>query len=169
MCMVILIAIISVAVIADIRYYKIPNICIILGMAAGMIESIRYGGAEELVQRLIQIMLLFILLYPFYLLGGIGAGDIKLWLVTGWYMKAEVWLYSILISLLIASVVALYKIIRYQENRKRFQYFFSFIRKAVMLGVIEKYPQHKIDKKSIIRLSIPIWCSVLLYYGGLYG
>ena len=37
-----------------------------------------------------------------------------------------------------------------------------------MTGVLEEYEVDKGNRKSVIRLSVPVLCSVLLWYGGQY-
>ena len=42
------------------------------------------------------------------------------------------------------------------------------LKKAIMTGVLDEYEVDKGNQKSVIRLSVPVLCSALLWYGGQY-
>ena len=66
----ILIGVLSVAVFVDMRRYKIPNLCIVVGMIAGLIMTYASYSFAGVGKALAQAGLVFLVLYPFYLMRG---------------------------------------------------------------------------------------------------
>ena len=68
----ILIGVFCVALFMDWQFYRIPNICIVAGMAAGLILTGVSYPITELVTLLGTVTVVFLFLYPFLFIGGIG-------------------------------------------------------------------------------------------------
>lgn len=163
--MEILIGILGVAALVDVLHYRIPNLCIVAGMAAGLYMTYMSYHMTGIWQTLIQIAIVFAVFYPFYLFHGIGAGDVKLFMLLGCYLdKDQLW-NCIAISMLCAGVAALIKIIRFRENRENLLYFGRYIRKVIRTGAFDEYEVRKYPFNTV-RLSVPTFCSVLLLMGG---
>lgn len=163
--MEILIGILGVAALVDILHYKIPNLCIVAGMAAGLYMTYMSYHIAGIWQVVIQIIVVFAVFYPFYLFHGLGAGDVKLFMLLGCYMdKGQLW-NCIAISMLFAGIVALIKIIRFRENRENLLYLGRYIRKVLYTGTFDEYEVRKYPLNTV-RLSVPTLCSVLLLTGG---
>lgn len=82
------------ALIQDLKKYKISNQLILAGMVAAMlfifVEVCRGGDVKELFLGGIGV---FVVLYGIYMIGGIGAGDVKLLTVIGFLVgKKVVWI-----------------------------------------------------------------------------
>lgn len=71
-------AILIVAVVQDITSMRISNRLIIMGLFLSMAFGIVLGGMPRIIQVLLNISIPVIMLYLFYLIGVLGAGDIKL-------------------------------------------------------------------------------------------
>lgn len=166
--MIILICVLVIATFVDILCYRIPNLWIMIGMIAGLVQTVEKGDLLLLGQTLIQLMIIFAVFYPFYLLKGLGAGDVKLFLMVGCYIRGTSYLYCLLGAMVLAAVWALMKMIWQKESRERLYYLARYCKKAIMTGVLEEYEVDKGNRKSVIRLSVPVLCSVLLWYGGQY-
>lgn len=82
------------------------------------------------------------LLYPFFRLGGLGAGDVKLLGICAGYFHRDKILSFLFCSLLIAAIFALIKMMTEHCTRERL--------------------------KMRIPLAGPVLCSVLLSAGGVY-
>ena len=167
--MKVLICVLVIAAIVDIYCYKIPNLWIGIGMVMGLVFMVKEDGVSDCVQALIHILMVFMVFYPFYLLRGLGAGDVKLFMMLGCYIKGTTYLYCLLITMLLAGAWALIKIALYRDSRKRLSYLGQYCKKLVLTGILEDYEVDRSNKKSVIRLSIPVLCSVLLLYGGFYS
>lgn len=136
--MEILICVLLMVSFVDILCYRIPNLWIGVGMAAGLIITAIQGGIPAVLQSLVQAVFIFIVCWPFYSVKGLGAGDVKLFMMLGCYMQGARLFYCLFLSFLIAGAWAVIKMIFCHEGRK-----------------------------SVIRLSVPVLCSTLLFIGGL--
>ena len=76
-----------VAAIMDIRFQKISNRLIVIGLGVGLIRRLLLEGGAGLFAGVIQIILPVIFLYLFFLIGALGAGDIKLFSLIGGFVN----------------------------------------------------------------------------------
>lgn len=167
--MKILICVLLIAAFVDIFCYRIPNLWIGIGMIAGLVQMTMQGGIPLLLQSLLQMIIVFVAFYPFYLMKGLGAGDVKLFMMLACFMQGMTLLHCLLTAMLLASVWAVGKIFLYQESRERLLYLGRYCRKIILTGTFDDYAVNRKEKRSIIRLSVPVLCSVVLLYGGLYS
>lgn len=142
------------ACISDLIRYKIPNILILIGMCIGLYMTD--------VRNIAQAALIFILMYPFFILRGLGAGDIKLMMMTGCFMDQITFFKCIAIAFAISGVAAVVKMMVIPECRERLFYLGRYVRKAVVTGSIDDYEVDKSRHQVLIRLSLPILCAVLI-------
>ena len=122
----------------------------------------------ELVTLLGAVTAVFLFLYPFYLLGALGAGDIKLFMMTACYVRGEQLMCYLLVSMILAALMSIFKMILYTESRARLFYLGRYVKKVILTGVIDTYQVDKTQRKSVIRLSIPAFISLLLMCVGIY-
>lgn len=164
-----LIAIFIIAIITDMKYCKIPNLLIITGITAGLLISIANTQYSEALQSLICMAVIFVSFYPFYLLGGLGAGDIKLFMMTGCFIRNESLLSFILVTMLIGAAISIAKMIIFQESRQRLFYLGGYIRKLALTGTADNYEIDKTNNHTIIRMAAPAFISLILMSAGIYG
>src|SRR5213592_4142048 len=79
---VVLVACITLAFI-DVCKYKIYNVFTYPLLLAGLVYHEAMGGLPDLSNSLLGTLLGFSLLLPFYALGGMGGGDVKLMAAVG--------------------------------------------------------------------------------------
>ena len=111
------VAVLLAAAVVDVRKAKIPNILIlllVLFQTGALLFSqfvlnkpLLSGG--EFFQRIIAAAAVFGFLYPFFKIGGLGAGDVKLITVT--VLSVSYPLYFLLAVFAIGSVISLIRII----------------------------------------------------------
>lgn len=152
--------------IIDYKKSKIPNICILTGMVYGMMYQFLHNGMEGVVFSIIQAFVLFMLFYPFYLVKGLGAGDVKLFMMLGMYFPPQELLNCLFITFLLAAGKCMFSMIRYEKTRNRLLYFMRYIRKLCITKVLDEYEWDKSGKATIVRLAIPAFISVLCIQGG---
>ena len=163
-----LIGVLSAAVFVDMRRYKIPNLCIAIGMAAGLIVTLLSYSYMGVGKAFAQAGLLFIVLYPFYLMRGIGAGDVKLFMMTACYLQGKrLWEY-LFVSMLIAGAVSVLKMICFPESRQRLFYLARYLQKIVLTGAVDEYEVGTMQPRSVIRLSLPALAGAILMCLGVY-
>lgn len=81
-----LLIILVTAVITDIKSHRIPNIVLLPALAFALMFHAAIGGAGGLLGSLAGLVLGISMLLPLYVMGGMGAGDVKLLGVVGSFL-----------------------------------------------------------------------------------
>jgi prepilin peptidase CpaA len=165
----ILIGVFIVAIFTDMKFYKIPNLLILFGIISGMALTIYLFSYEVALESLICMAVVFVSFYPFYLLGGLGAGDIKLLMMTGCFIRNWSLLNFIFVTLMIAGVISIIKMIIFRESRERLFYLGRYVRKAVITRTVDEYEIDKTNKRTLIRIALPAFMSLMLMCIGVYA
>ena len=166
--MVILIGVFCAAVYMDLRFYKIPNWCILAGVVSGLIMTYVSYSVVGMLAACVAMVTVFAVFYPFYLMGGLGAGDVKLLMVAGCFIRGERLLQYLLIMFGAAAVISIVKIALFRESRERIVYFTGYFKKAVFTGCVDSYRVDMANKRCVIRLSVPAFVSLILMCMGVY-
>lgn len=149
----------------DMMQYRIPNWCVIPGMAVGLILAWQQG-AVGLLSAVMQSMAVFMIFYPFYLLGGMGAGDVKLFMLLACYLDRTQLIMCIAVAMLLAGLAALIRILVNRECREHVKEMFLFLRKVMLTGAVtDTIPS--VTRAATVRLALPVLCSTLLCSGGI--
>ncbi|ALD92516.1 prepilin peptidase CpaA [Cupriavidus gilardii CR3] len=87
----------------DLHYRKVPNLALAFALiAAGLVLSLGYGSSLPLGTRALGFALGFAVMLPAYLLGRMGAGDVKFFAVVGLFIGPSgllpVWLIGTLLA-----------------------------------------------------------------------
>lgn len=171
--LIVLVLLLLLAAIWDFYQGKIPNIFIFTGCCYGLVRLLYYG---EVLKFLPGIFFPIIVLFPFYKIGVIGAGDIKLFSVLGFYFPFMESVFCIFTSFLIGAVISIISFIHYGNFGERMTYFFSYLKECIYLGHFRYYyldskGRRICDMKhdnSKIHFAIPIFISVLFHLGGVF-
>ena len=82
--------IIGTSFIYDLFYGRIPNICIVIGFICWFPYIVMTRTMDEVVWSLLSVVIVGTILIGVYLIGGIGAGDVKLiCLISGFLQPME--------------------------------------------------------------------------------
>ena len=153
----------------DYRKRKIPNALVIIMVFLGTVLSFRSDGTAGIVAFLCRTILMAGLLYFFFKLGTIGAGDVKLFGVTAGYLPFEKIFYFLFVSLLIAAIISLIKLLKSKNLAERLEIFMKYSADVWKSRSLKLYPAEcASDSYRGICLSGPILLSLLLYLGGVY-
>lgn len=163
-----LLCVLLVAAIVDIFWLRIPNLCIIVGMVLGVGYQLWLDEGSQLGYVALRVIMVFMMLYPFYLCRGLGAGDIKLFMIMGCFLDTQEYVSCLIVTMLLAGGCSVVKMVCFAQGRQRLVYLLEYCRKAALTGAIDTYEVDKKDSRKIIRLSVPALCSVLMLMGGLY-
>ena len=98
---------IDMAVIYDIKTYRIPNNLNLVGSICGLVLSVAAYGVKGLLYSFTGILIPIVLLFVFYCFGIIGAGDIKLLAMIGSFMFQDI-LYVIMLALILTSIFGVF-------------------------------------------------------------
>lgn len=94
----------------DFHYRKVPNLALACALiAAGLVLSLGYGSSLPLGTRALGFAIGFAVMLPAYLLGRMGAGDVKFFAVVGLFIGPSgllpVWLVGTLLAFVHACAV----------------------------------------------------------------
>ena len=91
----------------DVRTGRIPNMLSLSALVLGLAARLAFQGSGGLVQGLEGALLVGGLLFPGWLVGWMGAGDVKLMAAVGAWLGLPYALFALLASLIAGGVVAL--------------------------------------------------------------
>ena len=151
---------------------KIPNVLILTGCCYGLIRMIYY---QDVVKSIPGILFPIIVLFPLYKIGVIGAGDIKLFSMLGFYISFTETIFCIYVTFVLGSVLSIISFIHHGNFTERMIYLFSYLKTSFLTGHFQYYysnfsKTHNQDfeeYKTKIHFAIPIFISVLFHVGGI--
>ena len=152
----------------DYRDRRVPNGLILLMAAVGMAWRFWGGGPWGAVSYAGKAALLMALLYPFFKIASVGAGDVKLLGVTAGSLPREKILVFLFCSLLIAAIISLLKMWKENSFGRRLGHLFRYLTDVAEKGSWQIYLKKEDAQGAGICLSGPVLASVLLYLGGVY-
>lgn len=115
------------AVYFDLQSKRIPNKWIVLASSINLVLLCLEKEQRGCVLFLVRFLLPIVLLYAVYIIGGLGAGDIKLFAVISTTMEAHQTISVILCSFFIGAA---YGLLRWISEKK----LFSKIREGIFYG-----------------------------------
>jgi|OpeIllAssembly_1097287.scaffolds.fasta_scaffold756728_2 prepilin peptidase CpaA len=118
MGLVILTAALLATSLTDLAHRRIPNIITYPLAACGLVCHFASAGTNGLIFALTGILAGAALLLPFYMLGGMGAGDVKLLAASGSILGPEEVLVAFLYSALIGGLYAIVVLYRHGALRE---------------------------------------------------
>lgn len=126
----------------DFKTGLIENRLIVWGLWAGLTFRLVVDGGSGIIIFLIKVIWPGIIFYIPFLLRGMGAGDIKLFMCISPFLPTELMISVIIISLLIGAGVSCHRILKNisnHENIHTFSFgiciFIGFVLTVVMEGV----------------------------------
>ena len=153
----------------DYKRKKIPNFLIAFTAVLGVGWRFWESGICGALSYLGETVLIMSLLYPFFKIGSIGAGDVKLLGVSAGYLPFSKILIFLFISLLISAMISLLKMCKESNIRERLRYLTAYLADVARSGRWKLYLENEKEKRAVgICLSGPVLVSILLYLGGVY-
>lgn len=107
--------IVVVAVLQDLQSMKISNRLILTGLVLSLMFGILLGRTSQILYILGNIFFPVIVLYLLYLLGVLGAGDIKLFSVIGGFTQFHTLVDCMLFAFMAAALISVAKLL-YNRN-----------------------------------------------------
>lgn len=155
-----------VAVAMDFFFDKIYNEWILISLTIGLAYAVWSAGAGGLIRAIISMTIPFMILYPLFMIGGLGAGDIKLLAVMGCFFTWKELMICLLGSFLIGAVFSLLKMVAEKNFLQRLTYLLSYLHDIFKNRAWKLYEleiQEKKEKnRGKIHFSLPILLSVML-------
>ena len=152
--MIVVYTLLFIAVSMDLRSMKISNRLIFIGLAISLTQRVFTEGMGGFLSGLILISLPVILLYLLFLVGALGAGDIKLFSLIGGFVNLKELMWCIVFAFIFGGLFSLGKMLYYRV-------FFSSIQNAIQYFVAifhgDRTPyQPRSMKKGRIHFSLAI-------------
>lgn len=113
------------AVCSDLRSMRVPNRLIAAGILLGVLLRLTGSGTEDVLHIIADLVSPVLLLYPVYLVRGLGAGDVKLFAFVSVTVGFRLTLQIIIYSFIIGSAIGIGRWIlrgqmRYRLNNIRY-------------------------------------------------
>ena len=161
----ILLALIMLAsVVIDIKSRKIPNYLTFSAMIIGLCISLFAGGIVGLINSFYGLLTGFALLIVPYMLGGMGAGDVKLLMAVGAFLGAVLTFNVFLNGALIGGIYSIMLMAKHRELipflKKVYYVFFFFTASAARFRDLEVF--NKEEKNLAIPYAVAIASGVVL-------
>ena len=126
---------------------------------------------SDIRRTVLSIFLAFLLLYPLFKIGAIGAGDVKVLMMVGGFMEAGELFIILVASFLIGGVGSVIRIVSERNGRERLEYFLSYLADVIRTKQWKLYGEHMAQdyenyRKNKIHFTVPILLSVALRMGG---
>lgn len=172
---VLLVLILAGAVAFDFGTDKIPNWYIITANIILLAYKFTQSSKADLIGTLVSILFPVLVLFPVFIIGGIGGGDIKLLSLAGYFFTPKAMLMVILKALVAGLIIGLIKVFVNRSFLERFRYLYRFF-KILYLKLLNKedvFEERYFDsldteslKQGCIHLSLPITIGVITSIGG---
>ena len=121
----------------DLRKDKIFNKYVVAGLLAGLLLRTLTGGVRVLSLQLLCIAAALLVLFPFYLVGALGAGDVKFLAAAAAFVPMQEWFLLAGCSLVIAAVYGAGKLLVKRTLHGRIHFAVPVLVSAMLLqGVV---------------------------------
>ena len=158
-----------VACYQDYREGKIRNWLICAGLLWGLCHQCVLNGYVGLSNFAGGMLGIFLITYPLFKLGMIGAGDVKFFAVCAGSLGIKRGMIFLGCTFLAAAIISLIKMLYHRNFLQRFRYFFSYVEQSVITKQLLLYgTDGEKEGGSSIPLAGPACISILLCLGGLY-
>lgn len=160
--MLVLLGFLGLCAAIDFEEDRIPNVVCLLGGVSGFILGLYQEGIKGGIKRLIGILIILAILLPFWLWKVIGAGDVKLFMMTACYLGMDTWK-MMLWSFFITGIHCVYLLVSRKNFMERMNAFRNYFHEMIQTGIKKPYPFER-SSESQKRME-----GVHVAYGALLG
>ncbi|MCM1569463.1 MAG: A24 family peptidase [Roseburia sp.] len=165
----ILCAFLAVACLYDYGSRRIPNALLAGMLAVGLMRGVLQEGIRGGIGYGGAMLAVMLALYPFFKIGALGAGDVKLFGICAGYLPPGRVLLFLFFSLLLAAVFSIIRFIRKRDVKERFGYLLAYLAGVWQSGKWQLYIEDEESRRRAgICLAGPVLCSALMHWGGIY-
>lgn len=161
------------AVYSDLRYERIYNWQILLGIVGGILFRYFESGPPGIWNGMFSFCIPVVLLFPLFCIGTLGGGDVKLLATAAIFLSPTQTILFLGVAFLTGALEALIKMIRERNFFERFQYLMSYVHDVFTTNQWKLYEEAKNQsdmeiKRHKIHFAVPVFVSALIHMGGLY-
>lgn len=165
-----LLLLLLLAALADLKTDHIPNGFIAAGIVTGLACS--YKSGPGIFSSAVSMLLAFLLMYPLFKIGTLGAGDIKTLIMTGCFLSAREFLTVLAAAFAAGAVLSLAKLIAERNGKERLLYLLSYVSDVIRSGHWKLYAENlkqdqRVYRRNKIHFTIPVLFGAALKIGGL--
>jgi hypothetical protein len=166
-----LLLLLLLTVLSDLKTDHIPNGFILLGCVLGL--SGIFWTDKSLWASVFSVFSAFLLLYPLYKIGAMGAGDIKLFIMIGTFCEVKEEIAIVAGAFVIGALFSILKMLEEHNGWERVRCLCAYISEVVKGRQWKVYGEElqRDDRRysrNKIHFSVPILFSVALKMGGLF-
>jgi prepilin peptidase CpaA len=143
---IVTIVLLFIAMINDLKYRKIPNVITFPAIGLGLFLNTILLGKQGLFLSLAGFLLAGGLFLIFYLIGGMGAGDVKLMGAVGSLLGIEKVIFALILTSVVGGLMSTFIIFRFYLKRLK-------LKNSNIKKFQDKSSQ--IDSKGPLKLSMP--------------
>lgn len=159
----------AVACCFDYKARRIPNLWVVSCMLAGIVYRIHREGYVGIWRYLTGAFVTMVLFYFFFRIGSMGAGDVKMLGVCAGFFPWNKVLSFLFFALVIAAIFALCKMYRERNMKDRLYYLGEYLWDVFRCGRWKLYFEgERKNAGAGICMAGPVFCSALMYMGGIY-
>ncbi len=133
--MLIAYVLVLIAVGMDLRCMRISNRLILIGFGIALIRRFACEGIIGVVTGIVQISFPVVVLYLLFLIGALGAGDIKLFSLIGGLVNFKVLIGCMVYAFVVAAVFSLGKILVFAIRERGFRTHKMHFSIAILIGL----------------------------------
>lgn len=165
-----LLLLLLLAAAADLKTDRIPNGFLVTGIMIGLYGSQWCGPGLR--SSFLSMLLAFLLMYPLFKIGGLGAGDIKVLVMTGCFLTIKEFLAVLAASFMIGAVMSVAKLFMEGNGRERMVCLSAYASEVLRSGRWKLYGEDLEKDRGLyhrnkIHFTIPILFGTALWIGGL--
>jgi len=162
--------ILTSALVIDVKSGRVPNWLTMSGLLTSQLVLL-LDSCETALKALVISLLIVLILFPVFAIGGLGAGDIKLMMILPCYFSFNSSLHIILYSFLVAAVIGAFGLIFSGKLIYRISRFLLYLKNLIHTGELRIYDSVKSSPdgqlaSNQIHFTLPIFVSVMLVLGG---
>lgn len=157
-------AILIAAVVQDFKSMKISNRLILTGLLLSLAFGFILNGMSRIPYILLNIAFPVIVLYLLYLLGILGAGDIKLFSIIGGFTNLRTLTNCMVAAFAAGAVIGI--IVMLRNHNLQFSLFkgLQYV-KGLFLGNVSSYRKTMAEEKNLMHFSLAILIGFLVATG----
>ena len=145
-----------IGAVLDVRFHRIPNWLTFSALAAGLAYHLIASGLHGLYFSAGGLILGFALLLPFYLMGGMGAGDVKLLAAVGALLGPTGVFWAFLCTALVGGIYAMALLVASRSGKEACAQYKESVRTFLWTRNIAEFRSVKMKKAPVLCYGVAI-------------